>query len=356
MRRKDFLIRAAAIMFSSSLSGCDWFADPKRLRILGLTGAIPGRVVKEFEEKFSSKSVEIKTEASPEAIWKLLKEISKPEFIPDVVSLGDAWLDLAIANKLIAPISAVQFLIPRWANLAPIWQQAATRNGQIWGIPYRWGATAIAYRSDRIDFAITSWADLWRPELKGRLTLPDDAREVIGLTLKKLGHSYKTADLQAISALKPELQQLHSQVLTYTSDTYLQPLLIGDSWAAVGWSQDLIKAARQNPGISVVIPTEGTALWVDMWTLPLKKSPSENYTFAQNWMNFGLEQEIANQITALTSANATNFDFKTLPKNVTEDRVKFFDPQIFAKSELILPLAPATNQEYLQTWENLRKS
>jgi len=356
MRRKDFIIGGTAIALGGSLGGCSLFADPKRLRVLGLAGAVPSKVVKQFETRFS-KPTELKAEATPEAIWKILKDTSEPDKIPDVTSLGDAWLDLAIAQKLISPIASIDEIskqVPQWTNLSPTWQQSATRNGQVWGIPYRYGVTAIAYRTDKVKTPITSWSDLWRSELKGKITVPDDAREVIGLVLKKLGYSYTTLNLKAISTLKSDLQQLQSQLLFYTSDTYLQPLLIDDSWVAVGWSQDIIKAAQQNPDIAVVIPSEGTALWTDMWVIPKKNS--ENQAFVQNWLNFYLEPAIANQIAALTFANATNADINALPNSVTSDPVKFPNPRILAKSELISPLPEPMQQEYLQMWESLRKA
>jgi putative spermidine/putrescine transport system substrate-binding protein len=344
----------AAIALSESLSACSLFSDPKRLRILAATGAIPPKLIKDFETRYN-KPIEFKAETNPEAVWKILKETketSDPDKISDVASLGDAWLDVAIAQKLISPIDPTQ--LPQWANLSLAWQQAATRNGQVWGIPYRWGATAIAYRTDKVK-PITSWKDLWRSELKGKITLPDDAREVIGLVLKSLEFPYNSPDLKAIAGLIPQLQKLHAQVLTYTSDSYLQPLLIGDSWLAVGWSQDTIKAAQQNPDIAVVIPTEGTALWSDLWVLPAKSPRPENKIFSQNWLNFCLEPAIADRITALTSATATNTNAKTLPQSVTNDLVKFPDARVLAKSELILPLPEIANQEYLRIWQNLRK-
>jgi putative spermidine/putrescine transport system substrate-binding protein len=352
MKRKEFLIGSSAIALAGALGGCNLFADPKRLRILGLAGAIPSKTLKEFETRYS-KPTELKTEATPEAIWKILKETSESDKIPDVASLGDAWLDNAIAQKLISPIDPSG--ITQWSKLSPVWQQAATRNGQVWGIPYRWGVTAIAYRTDKLSSPITSWIDLWRSELTGKITLPDDAREVIGLVLKKLGQSYKTSDLKAIATLKTDLQQLHTQVLTYTSDTYLQPLLIEDSWVAVGWSQDMIRAVQQNPDLAVVIPSEGTAIWTDMWVIPQKASRPDNQMSTQNWLNFCLEPAIANQITALTASTATNPDVSLLPKSVTSNPIKFPNPQVLAKSELILPLSEITKQEYLQIWENLRK-
>ena len=49
---------------------------------------------------------------------------------------------------------------------------------------------------------------MWREELRGRISLPDSDREVIGLTLKKLGYSYNTTDLALVSDLESELEQL----------------------------------------------------------------------------------------------------------------------------------------------------
>ena len=333
-----------AIAITSGLSGCGLFADPKRLRVLGLAGAVPSQVIREFEAQVKQ-SLEMKVEPTPAAIWQVLRD--NRENIPDVISLADGWLDLAIAANLIKPIGDE---IDKWKNLAPVWQQAATRDGKVWGVPYRWGVTAIAYRQDRLKQQIASWADLWQPDLKQKLTLPDDAREVVGLVLKKLGHSYSSPNLSEIAELSTNLVTLHGQVLTYSSDNYLQPLLTGDSWAAVGWSQDMVKAQQQNPEIKVVVPSEGSALWVDLWAIPQNLKLE-----ALSWLNFCLEPTIANQITALTNATATNSDPATLPQSVVNNPLKFLSPKILAKSELILPLPKETTQQYENAWVTMRK-
>jgi putative spermidine/putrescine transport system substrate-binding protein len=166
---------------------------------MGLLGAIPSKVINQFESA-SQKKIEFKAESLPSKLWQELQNypnIAKDK-APHLMSLGDSWLDQAIAQSLIQPITPKLLeKIPKWQKLSPLWQQSVTRNNQVWGIPYRWGATAIAYRSDKLKFEITQWADLWRPELKLKLTLPDDAREVIGLGLKKMGLSYQLEDLVA---------------------------------------------------------------------------------------------------------------------------------------------------------------
>ncbi|CAN1212017.1 Spermidine/putrescine ABC transporter substrate-binding protein [Tumidithrix helvetica PCC 7403] len=354
MRRREFLISGSVML---GVGGCGLFADPNRLRILGLAGAIPSKVVGQFEGTFS-KTTELKTAKTPQELWQEL--LAKPDADKkfDLTSIGDAWLDSAIAQSLIQPISPnLLAQIPQWTKLDTRWQQLVTRKtgekSQVWGIPYRWGTTAIAYRQDKIKFEITKWADLWRPELKQKVTLPDHPREVIGIALKKLGLSYQQEDLRAIKELNDELKQLQQQVFIYTSDTYLQPLLIDDTWVAVGWSQDMRKAPQQDPNIKAIVPTEGTALWSDIWVLPKQANPA-NLPSACHWMDYSLTPAIAAQITALTDATTTSSALEQVPASIKADILKFPAPQTIAQSEVFLPLSETTAKQYKEIWTKLR--
>lgn len=359
MDRRKFLVLGGAAI--AGIGGCQWsnpFDQRERLRIVGLLGALPSKVINQFEST-SPQKIEFKAENLPSKLWQELQNypnLKDPDKdkIPHLMSLGDAWLDLAIANSFLQPIAPdLLAKIPQWQKLSPIWRKSVTRDNQVWGIPYRWGATAIAYRSDKLKFSITQWSDLWRSELKGKLTLPDDAREVIGLVLKKIGQSYQQENLstnQDINKITQELKSLHNQVLTYSSDNYLQSLLANDSLVAVGWTSDMYKAQRQNPDLKVVIPQEGTALWHDMWVIP----KGEVNSAALEWMNFCLTPAIAAQITSLTDAVSTSSELEQVPASVKADPIKFFAQDILAKSELIATLTPNDVSQYKDLWTKMR--
>jgi putative spermidine/putrescine transport system substrate-binding protein len=355
-RRKFLVVGGAAI---ASIGGCQWsnlFDRRDRIRIVGLLGSIPSRVISQFESA-SQQKVEFKAENLPSKIWQELRNypnIAKDK-APNLISLGDSWLDQAIAQSLIQPITPNLIeKIPQWQKLSPLWQQSVTRNNQVWGIPYRWGATAIAYRSDKLKFDITQWSDLWRPELKQKLSLPDDAREVIGLVLKKMGQSYQPENLvenqDTFIKLTQELKSLNSQVLTYSSDNYLQSLLTDDTFAAVGWTSDMYKAQKQNPSLKVVIPEDGTSIWSDIWVIP----KGEDAIAAAEWMNFCLTPAIAVQITSLTEAVSPSSELDKVPASVKADPIKFFSQDILAKSELIAPLSPLAITQYKDLWTKMR--
>ncbi len=358
MDRRKFLVLGGAAI--ASIGGCQLsnpFDQRDRLKITGLLGAIPSKVINQFEAASQLKT-EFKAENLPSKLWQELQNYpNAKDKAPHLTSIGDAWLDLAIAQSLIQPIAPnLLAQIPQWQKLSPIWQKSVTRNNQVWGIPYRWGATAIAYRSDKLKFDIMQWSDLWRSELKQKLTLPDDAREVIGLVLKKIGQSYQQENLtenqEIFAKLTQELKSLHSQVLTYTSDNYLQSLLADDALVAVGWTSDMYKAQRQNPNLKVVIPQDGTALWSDLWVMPKGEVP----VTAAVWMNFCLTPAIAAQITSLTDAVSPSSELDQVPASVKADPIKFFPQEILAKSEVLLPLSQPTVQQYKDLWTKMRAS
>ena len=395
MDRRKFLVLGGAAI--ASIGGCQWsnpFDRRDRLRIAGLLGAIPSRVINKFESNSQPKP-EFKAETLPAKLWQELQNYptAARDKAPQLISLGDSWLDQAIAKSLIQPITpSLIEKIPQWQKLSPFWQQSVIRDNQVWGIPYRWGATAIAYRSDKLKFDITQWADLWRPELKQKLSLPDDAREVIGLVLKKMGQSYQTENLvenqEIFIKLVQELKSLNSQVLTYSSDNYLQSLLADDTFAAVGWTSDMYKAQKQNPNLKVVIPQDGTAIWSDIWVIPnanrianygvslvnkllcsnqvaqygkvcdtnLELPISEGAIAAAEWMNFCLTPAIAAQITSLTDAVSPSSELEQVPASVKTDPIKFFSQDILAKSELIAPLSPSAITQYKDLWTKMRSS
>ncbi|HEY9846590.1 MAG TPA: extracellular solute-binding protein, partial [Candidatus Caenarcaniphilales bacterium] len=226
-----------------------------------------------------------------------------------------------------------------------------------WGAPYRWGTTMIAYRKDkfkRLGWTPTDWQDLWRPELQRRISLLDQPREVIGLTLKKLGYSYNSDNLLAIANLKPELQALHQQVKLYSSNAYLQPLLLGDTWLAVGWSTDILPTLRQNNLIGAVIPQSGTALWADVWVQPATVAKAPSPAFLNQWIDLWWQPSFTSQLLRLNKGG-----FPILPEaelSKASRTLLFPDKGSLSHSEFLKPLAASTIDQYRTLWLEIRRA
>ncbi|MFM2313900.1 MAG: hypothetical protein RLZZ04_3176 [Cyanobacteriota bacterium] len=396
--RRYFLRSTAAVALSQLLSGCG--GGSSIAQILLLENSIPPQSIRDFRKSLTKNSkiqfvpqtqilqifdslAALKNDQKPEqkvknAINKLLQ---RAEVYPSLTTLGDGWLASAIKQNLIQPLSSKSLL--NWQKLPVSWQKLVRRNAQgdladdgaIYGAPYRWGSTVIAYRRDKLEslnITIKDWRDLWRPELRDRLSLLDSPREVIGLTLKKLGQSYNLNDLNSVdnltTKLEAELLALHQQTKLYSSDHYLEPLTLGDTWVAVAWSTDILPLLKRYPEIEFVIPESGTALWADLWVKPqLPKvllagdsaDKSNQTKTAAEWIDYCWQPQTAKQISLFTdgiSPILATLPPQEIPKDL-QDNVFINSPVLHSdQSEFLLPLKPETEEQYRDLWLKVRKS
>lgn len=368
------------MLISQFLLGC---ANNKQIQfnVQLLKGSIPGYVVNQFHKSLQSEAnlkfvpinqiydlfKQLQTWQQPEAknqgLFNDLNPFNQSQKVSksDLVTLGDYWLKAAIEQKLIQPFEPEQ--IKKLSALNQRWQELVKRDdqgnlnpqGQVWAAPYRWGNTVIVYNQEKLkkfDWQPQNWDDLWRSELRSRISLLNHPREVIGLVLKKLGKSYNTENPAEVSSLKTELQLLNEQVKFYDSTTYLEPLIIGDTWLAVGWSNDVIPALIRYPKLKAVIPQSGTALWADLWVRP---TGVDKNNLLSKWVNFCWQSDIAKQITILTKTNspiATN----TVESDILEPlrNLLLTDQNLFDKSEFLLPLSPAAIEQYESLFREMK--
>lgn len=394
VNRRSFLVSLSTLAVAQLLSGCGT-VDRQTLKILLLKSSIPAQAMRAFRKELDNQAVlNFSPAAQLDELFGLLQQWKKPPSnnsgrrwnlpgrnpdagplnLADLVTLGNYWLERAIAQELILPLDPAT--LEQWDNLPNQWQTLVRRNaegkldpeGQVWGAPYRWGTTVIAYRADKfknLAWTPQDWPDLWRPELRDRLSLLDSPREVIGLTLKTLGHSYNRDRLDDLPELKDKLLALHRQVKLYSSDAYLQPLVLGDTWAAVGWSTDILATMQRNPKIRAVVPPSGTALWSELWVRPAGPNPVNTETptpassLAKQWINFCWDPEMAVQLSLLSKAASPLLltqDRGELPQALQTNEILLPSPEAIANSEFIEPLPPEIAETYQALWEEIRRS
>ncbi|MBW4686115.1 MAG: extracellular solute-binding protein [Komarekiella atlantica HA4396-MV6] len=383
MDRRSFLLSTSTLALSQLLFSCSG-SNQAKLKVQLLKGSIPGQVVNQFQKglqqqvqlKFAPveqiqdlfqqlQNRQQKSKATDQEIWNRFIPFRQSQKVDeaDLVTLGDYWLKAAIEQKLIQPLDEVQKnQLKQWSVLDERWKKLVTRNdqgnldaqGKVWAAPYRWGSTVIVYNRDRfrdLGWTPKDWSDLWRDGLRDRISLLNQPREVIGLVLKKLGKSYNTENLDQVPDLEKELQTLNQQVKFYSSNNYLEPLIIGDTWLAVGWSSDVLPILGRYPQFTAVIPQSGTAIWADLWVRPTGVVQDG---LSSQWIDFCWQSDIARQISLLTKSNSpisTNIvasDIQKPLRSLLESDV--YDGlrlrEVFDKSEFLLPLSPAAAKQY----------
>ena len=383
LNRRSFLFTIGAIALGQLTGGCSR-NNQEKLKVQLLTNSIPPQLLRKFRQQLEQPvNLDFKPETQLKDLFKHLQiwhaqangKDTKRNWIPfiggkskeiaDLITLGDYYLTDAIANQLIQPLNLEQ--LSGWQNLPLPWQKLVKRNeqgkmdnlGKIWGAPYRWGSTMIAYRQDKfkdLGWEPTDWSDLWREELRERISLLDQPREVIGLTLKKLGYSYNSDDLTKVANLKSELLILQKQAKFYSSDNYLQPLILGDTWLAVGWSTDILPIQTRHPDIKAIVPQSGTSLWTDLWVNP--SVATDNLSLVEKWIDFCWQSQSAKQISLFSSAASPvifNLKKDDLPKDLHNNSLLLIDKQILNSSDFLLPFNTKTEQQYQSLWQEIRQ-
>jgi putative spermidine/putrescine transport system substrate-binding protein len=398
MQRRSFLVTIGSLAVGTGLSSCQ-SQDRSILRLVALKNSLPQQLLSAFSKSIQSNpKVELVGESQFKEILTQLQEWSKTgkadakglkipfvppakgaAYIPNLVSISDAWLATAIAEKSIQPIDTTE--LTNWVKLEPRWHELAQRDdrgnrsnsGQIWGVPYRWGTTVIIYRRDKLaehNIPIPKdWQDLWNPQLRQRISLLDRSREVIGLTLKKLGITYNSTDLDKVTNLKSELQKLHQQARFYSAENYLQPLVMGDTWVAVGWSLDAIELIQKHPNIGAIVPASGTAISADLWVRPAlsnKLSSAERLAACSDsrlkldrqWLDYCLQPQFSNQISLYTSGTApllTSLQPSEISPEIQKNSLILPPKAVLDKSEFIYPLAASSQQQFDRLWQEIRQ-
>jgi len=392
--RRTFLA-AATFATSQFLLSCSQTRDSaSQVRLL--KGSVPAQILKEFQRRVE-KATDLKFLQSEQLtdLFKLLETLKqqktvsdakpsgfslpfsdRPVPVADLITLGDFWLTPAIQQGLIRPLN----LEVQWNLLAPEWQMLMKRDrqgqpdpqGEIWAAPYRWGTLMIAYQTEKfkaLGWLPKDWSDLWRPELKGHLSLPDSPRSVIGLTLKKLGQSAHLQDLTTVSFLAAELKALHQQVKFYSSDAYLQPLSLGDTWVTVGWSNEILPNIERDRSLAALIPSTGTLLTADLWVQPASAQPTlDQSALLKEWINFCWQSKIAAQLSLLSFAASPLFKGGqniggqniggqniAIPPSLLQKPLLLPPAAVLQRSEFLLPLTPVASEQYRRHWIAMRQ-
>jgi putative spermidine/putrescine transport system substrate-binding protein len=153
----------------------------------------------------------------------------------------------------------------------------------------------IGYRPDLVPGGtFESWADLWKPEMKGKISAPDfDASHLVVVAAKLEGGDAATWEKgQAkLKALKPNFKAF------YANDAASQQLMQnGEAPVQVMLSMNAYYIASQGVNVKLAIPKEGAVLGVD--TVAIMKG-SKNAELAYKFINILLDPAVQAEIATL---------------------------------------------------------
>jgi len=200
-------------------------------------------------EKATGSSVKYVLGSSVQTMAKLRAAGARAEF--DVAYMDSQIVKQAKAEGLLQPLEPTK--LGHWGDLYD-----ASRDKDGYWVSMMFAGTVITYNTNLVKTAPTSWADLWKPEWKGKLAIPDisgtSGQQFLMAAARLNGGSIENIDpgFEAIKRLKPNVQMM------YTQPDQIIPLLErGDIALAVWYTDRTGAAAAKGVPVAAAYPKEG---------------------------------------------------------------------------------------------------
>lgn len=211
----------------------------------------------------------------------------------DVVSAsGDASLRLIYGGD-VAPVNTA--LIPNYADVFENLKNQPWNsvNNVAYGVPHGRGANLLAYNTDVVKPAPTSWGAVFdtKSPYAGKITAYDspiyiaDAALYLMKTQPDLGIKYPYAlDQKQFDAAVALLQAQKPLVGEYWGDylKHVASLKSGGTVLGTTWQVNINLAKSEGVKVEGIKPTEGSTGWSDTWMIAAK---AKNPNCAYMWMN-----------------------------------------------------------------------
>lgn len=207
----------------------------------------------------------------------------------DIVTPYMGYVPLLAASGLIDPID--EALVP---NLKLVIEPFLSDpnilvDGKRYAVPFTWGSAPIIYDPAAVT-APTGWADLFKPEYKGKIGMMDDPVGNMTLaaimTAKAAVPTQLTRDqLKVATDYLIRLKKEQVRVLASSWGDLADALARGDVAVTFnGWEALQKFCADKGKAVSIAYPSEGTYAWLD------------NYCIAKDAPNRKVAHALANQI------------------------------------------------------------
>ena len=285
----------------------------------------------------------------------LYPKISSGAIAYDVICPSDYMIQRMIENDLLSEINFDN--IP---NLKNIGKQYLEQSRQFdpenkYSVPYCWGTVGILYNKMMVDEPVDSWSILWDPKYKDNILMQDSVRDAFGVTLKYLGYSLNSIDLDELTEVKNLLIEQKPLVQAYVIDQVRDKMIGNEAALGVIYSGEAIYTQKENPNLEYVIPKEGSNIWIDSWVIPKNAEHKEN---AEKFINFLCRPDIALMNFEYITYSTPNEAARELieDESIRNSEIAFPDLSKYDNLETFQYLGTEADQVYGDLWNKVKSS
>ena len=290
------MVRAAAVaaMSAALLAGCE---KKPELHLYTWSDYIAPEVIEKFEKEHACKVV-VDTFDSNETMYAKLKAGGSGY---DVITPSSYLVALMAREKLVTALDHSKLPNVR-KNFDKLFAGQILDPSFTYNVPYAVTYTGFMYAKDKVPAGadVATWNILANPALRGKVTLLDDIREVIGAGLMSLGFSINSRKQSEIDAAVKRVLEWKANVRKFDAESYKTEVPSGATWIGQGYSTDVTQvisgdeeeglAPRSDIGFA--LPKEGFSIAFDEMVV---SSSAPNPDLAHAFINFMYDGEVAKE-------------------------------------------------------------
>ena len=303
--KKILIIASLAVLFAFASGGCK--KQTPSLALLVWEGYADPSYVRVFEEAHNCKINASYMGSSDELVAKL-RGGSASNY--DVISPSSDVATMIASSGLAVPLDLSK--LPSFTQLSERLRSLplVRTNGSVYGVPFTWGPNPLLYDTKAFATAPDSWALLWEPKLKGKISVWDElstlymTAQILGYDKPDPSHLYHLSDAELenvkkkLLALKPNIRKI------WTTGGELTNLFENhEVVAAMGWPLMTNQLRKVNFPIGETIPKENTTGWIDHLMIT---AASEHKELATQFLAYMIEAKTQKAVADVTGYDPAN--------------------------------------------------
>ncbi len=231
----------------------------------------------------------------------------------------------------------------------------------VYSVPYTVTYTGFMYDKSKIPEGVDveSWKILENPAMKGRVTLLDDIREVIGGGLMVLGYSINSTNPAEIDAAVNEALKWRHNARKFDAESYKTEVAAGSIWIGHGYSTDAVQVIvgdedegmEPRDDIGFALPKEGFTISFDEMVIA-KDAKRKDLAYA--FINFVYEAEASKvNMEYLCGPNPVKPGIDLLDEETRN--IVLLDPEVLKRGQILKSIDdPKVMEYYNKGWDRIK--
>jgi putative spermidine/putrescine transport system substrate-binding protein len=347
MRRRRWLKASgatlAAPLLAPVLEPLAAFAKTEQLIVMTWGGqwgdAMRDNVDSAYEKSTGIKVVQDRGASPVERITKL--KVSEPNPTADLFQLADGLVPLAIRQGVAEKLNRDSPRMPNLQSMIP------TFWNDYW-VPQIFSVTGIIYNTKAVKNAPTGWADLWRPEFKGRIVLPEISHSIGSyiIPIGAVASGKPAADEEAGFSMLKKMADLRP-IWAKDTDTMMNSMRTEDAVIGVLYKSQTYTVKGWNAPVEWVYPKEGGIAYTSGTCIA---RGTKNLEAAEQYINVTMDPNVQTFAARIYNYGGTNKDtLSRLPPELQE-RVKFPQEQLDRLIQLDLGMMVDRRAAWVERW------